>query len=88
MNNKQHISIDPLPPYKTYGRYVCDWRCSEAYLFNNVKDAKAFAKKWNRDCNIGWLPPVYVSSTGRNRKATASEAKGFISRSVTIYDHR
>lgn len=85
---KPKVTVDSLPPYKVYGRYVCDWKLTESHLFNNAKDARVFARQWGRDCSIGWLPPVYDRRTGRNRKATAFEAKGYISRSVVVHDHR
>lgn len=83
---KAHISTDPLPPFKVAGRYVCDWKLTEAHIFDNAKDARKFASEWGRDCNIGWLSPVY--DKGRNRKPYSWECKREIAKTVTITDHR
>ena len=86
MPNGNHVSMDPLPPFKVYGRYVCDWKVTEAHLFDNAEQARQFAAKWGVDCNIGWLSPVY--DKGRNRPKTVSEAQREIARSINITDHR
>lgn len=81
-----NVSVDPLPPYKTYGRYVCDWACTEAHIFDTGKEAKNFAKHWHKDCNVGWLPPIYEN--GRNRKPRIHECVRMIARNIYLIDHR
>lgn len=81
-----HISMDNLPRFKHYGRYVCDWACSEIHLFDNLTEARKFAKTWGRDCNIGWLSPVYRD--GRNYKPSAREAQLQVAGSARVVDCR
>jgi len=81
-----HVS-EERPPYKPYGRYVCDWRLTEAHLFDTVEQARTFARQWGRDCNIGWLSPEYKG--GRNIAPTLFEATKQIARQLTtVIDHR
>lgn len=80
-----HVSVDTVP-YRPTGRYVCDWDCTEAHLFDTGKEAKAFAKAWGRDCDVGWLAPILQN--GRNAKPRAHEAQKQISQRVKIVDHR
>lgn len=76
------------PPYRPWGRYVCDWKCEELHLFDNVKEARKFARSWGRNCNIGWLAPVYVRKENRNRKPTTFEARKQSSFRANCHDHR
>ena len=76
------------PPYKPYGRYVCDWDCRELHLFNTVVEARKFAQAWDRNCNVGWLAPVLSRKTGQSRKPTTFEARKQISFGAACTDHR
>ena len=82
------ISEDKLPPYKHYGRYVCDWDCNELHLFDTVQQARKFAKNWDRNCNVGWLAPVFVRALGKNRKPNTFEARRQSSMNAECQDHR
>lgn len=84
--NGIHVS-EEKPPYKPFGRYVCDWKLTEAHLFDTVDQARAFAQQWDRDCNIGWLSPMYKG--GRNAAPTLTEATLQIASQLkTVIDHR
>lgn len=85
---KNHHISEEKPPYRPYGRYVCDWNLTEAHLFRTVVAAREFARKWGRDCNIGWLAPTYNHKTGRNSHPSCFDAKKQIHSRVVIVDHR
>ena len=56
---------EDTPQYRPLGRYVCDDRLTECHLFDTVVAARGFAKTFGKDCNIGWLAPVYDRRTGK-----------------------
>ena len=82
-------TVDPDPPFRPRGRYVCDWECNEAHIFNTKKEAFMFARAWGRCCNVGWLSPIYDRSLRRDRKPTMVEAVKEIAPSLAhVTDHR
>ena len=84
----KHRVTEEKPSYRPLGRFVCDYDLTECHLFDTVVAARKFAKDLGRDCNIGWLAPVYDRRTGRNRKASVSEARSQIAETIAIIDHR
>jgi len=86
--NTSHRITEDKPPYRPLGRYVCDDLLTECHLFDTVIVAREFAKDFGKDCNIGWIAPVYDRRAGKNRPANSFEAKLQISKTVVIVDHR
>jgi len=84
-NPKPQIT-EEKPPYRPWGRYVCDWRLNELHLFDTIKEARTFARSWGRNCNIGWLAPI--CERGVNRKPTTFEARKQASFRANCHDHR
>lgn len=84
---KHHVTVE-RPPYKPWGRYVCDWDCKEAHLFDTLTEAMEFAKNWDRNCNVGWISGTFVHAVGRNRRPTLNEARQQISGTAKYTDHR
>ena len=71
-------TVDPIPPFRPRGLYVCDWEREEAHIFDTKQEAVIFARAWGRRCHVGWLSSTCDPHIGKDRKPTTAEAVGEI----------